>query len=83
MHRLDTATIRPNWRDHYVRRKKTVDRLRVPVIQKSFDFVGQPLIDRSDFDQLVAQGCFGSLSELAHQIYTQGFGLLSIRDLTG
>ena len=77
---LTTVTLRPNLRDHYVRSRKTLDRLRVPATQKSFDLAGQPLIDRSDFDQLLAQGHFGSFSELAHQIYTQGFGLLSIRD---
>lgn len=77
---LTTASLRPNWRDHFVRRQKTLDQLRVPATQKSFDLAGQPLIDRSDFDQLLAQGHFGSFSELAHQIYTQGFGLLSIRD---
>ena len=46
----------------------------------SLDLTGQPLVDRSDFENLLDHGHFGSCSELAQQLYSQGFGLLTIQD---
>ena len=46
------------------------------------DLTGQPLIDRSDFQQLLAEGSFGRWSEQAISLHEKGFCLINLSDST-
>jgi hypothetical protein len=46
----------------------------------SLDLTGQPLIDRSDFQQLLAAGSFGRWSEQATSLHEKGFCVIDLRD---
>jgi hypothetical protein len=42
------------------------------------DLTGQPLIDRSDFQQLLATGTFGRWAEQAISLHTKGYCLVDL-----
>jgi hypothetical protein len=46
------------------------------------DLTGQPLIDRNDFEQLLAEGSFGRWSEQAISLHEKGFCLINLSDST-
>ena len=76
---LSTSGLRPNWRDCYLMVQKASDEFPVSDAQ-SLDLAGQPLVDRRDFDHLLSHGQFGSFTDLAQQLNSQGFSLLTIQD---
>ena len=77
---LATGKKRPHGRDRLLAQLPSRALPLVPQAKPPLDLSGQALVDRPDFDALVASGQFGPFQELATALHGEGYGLLRIDD---